>query len=105
LYIVYPNFAHPKGRAHGSERLVAELLPRETPDPTRVMVDEVAVGQDDSGSGTGRSGSGTGFSFRYFCFPPIAVVARSKVSVCGRSLDHDWTVGSNPTDGMDVCLL
>ena len=34
---------------------------------------------------------------------PIPVAARSKVYVCGRSPAE--TVGSNPTGGMDVCLL
>jgi hypothetical protein len=34
---------------------------------------------------------------------PIAVVVRSKASVCGRSLAG--IAGSNPTGGMDVCLL
>jgi hypothetical protein len=33
----------------------------------------------------------------------IAVAARSKASVCGRSLTG--IVGSNPSGGMDVCLL
>ena len=34
---------------------------------------------------------------------PVPVAARSKALVCGRSLAQ--TVGSNPTRGMDVCLL
>jgi hypothetical protein len=34
---------------------------------------------------------------------PIPVAARSKTWVCGRSLTG--IVGSNPTGGMDVCLL
>ena len=34
---------------------------------------------------------------------PIAVAARYKASVCGRSLAG--IVGSNSTGGMDVCLL
>jgi hypothetical protein len=34
---------------------------------------------------------------------PIAVAVRSKAWVCGRSLAG--IVGSNPTEGMDVCLL
>jgi len=34
---------------------------------------------------------------------PIPVVARSKTRVCGRSPAE--IVGSNPTGGMDVCLL
>ena len=32
-----------------------------------------------------------------------SVAARSKVSVCGRSPAE--TVGLNPKEGMDVCLL
>ena len=35
--------------------------------------------------------------------PPVPVPARSKVRVCGRSPAE--TVGSNPTVGVDVCLL
>jgi len=34
---------------------------------------------------------------------PVPVAARSKVKVCG--LSPAETVGSNPTGGMDVCLL
>ena len=34
---------------------------------------------------------------------PVPVAARSKAWVCGRSSAE--TVGSNPTGGMDVCLL
>jgi hypothetical protein len=34
---------------------------------------------------------------------PIPVAVRSKAWVCGRSLTR--IVGSNPTGGMDVCLL
>ena len=34
---------------------------------------------------------------------PVTVAARSKLSVCGRSTAEN--VGSNPTGGMDVCLL
>ena len=34
---------------------------------------------------------------------PVPVAARSKAWVCGRSPDE--IVGSNPTGGMDVCLL
>jgi hypothetical protein len=34
---------------------------------------------------------------------PVPVAARSKAWVCGRSLAA--IVGSNPTGGMDVCLL
>jgi len=34
---------------------------------------------------------------------PIPVAARSKAWVCGRSPAE--IVGSNPTGGMDVCLL
>ena len=33
----------------------------------------------------------------------VAVAARSKASVCGRSTFE--IVSSNPTQGMDVCLL
>jgi hypothetical protein len=33
----------------------------------------------------------------------VPVAARSKTGVYGHSLDE--IVGSNPTDGMDVCLL
>jgi hypothetical protein len=33
---------------------------------------------------------------------PIAVAARSKTWVCGRSLTG--IVGSNPTGGLDACL-
>jgi hypothetical protein len=35
--------------------------------------------------------------------PPIPVAARSKAWVCGRSFAG--IAGSNPTGGMDVCLL
>ena len=34
---------------------------------------------------------------------PIPMAARSKARVCGRSLPG--IAGSNPTGGMDVCLL
>ena len=34
---------------------------------------------------------------------PVSVAARSKVWVCGRSPAE--IVGSNPTGGVDVCLL
>ena len=34
---------------------------------------------------------------------PIPVAARSKAWVCGRSLSG--IVGSNPTGGMDVCVV
>ena len=34
---------------------------------------------------------------------PVPVTARSKASVCNRSLEE--IVGSNPTRDMDVCLL
>ena len=34
---------------------------------------------------------------------PAPVAARSKEQVCGRSFAE--IVGSNPTGGMDVCLL
>ena len=34
---------------------------------------------------------------------PVPVAARSKGKVCSRSLAE--IVGSNPTGGMDVCLL
>jgi hypothetical protein len=34
---------------------------------------------------------------------PVPVASRSKTYVCGRSPDE--IVGSNPTGGMDVCLL
>jgi hypothetical protein len=34
---------------------------------------------------------------------PIAVAARSKASVCGRTLAG--IVGSNPAGGVDVCVL
>jgi len=33
---------------------------------------------------------------------PIPVAGRSVVCVCGRSLV--WIAGSNPAEGMDVCL-
>ena len=36
-------------------------------------------------------------------FAPVPVAARSKAYVCGRSPAE--IVGSNPTGGMDVCLL
>ena len=35
--------------------------------------------------------------------PPIPVAAQSEAWVCGRSLAG--IAGSNPTGGMDVCLL
>jgi hypothetical protein len=42
--------------------------------------------------------------FATLCVPqPIPVAARSKAWVCGRSLTG--IVGSNPAEGMDVCLL
>ena len=59
----------------------------ETPDPPGVMADEAAVGQ----------------AFCSGIKPPIPAVVRSKAYVCGRSLAG--TVGSNPAEGMDVCLL
>ena len=34
---------------------------------------------------------------------PVPVAARSKAYVCGRSPAE--IVGSNPTGGMDICLL
>ena len=34
---------------------------------------------------------------------PVSVAARSKAYVCGRSPAE--IVGSNPTGGMDICLL
>ena len=34
---------------------------------------------------------------------PIPVAVRSKAGVCGRSLTR--IVGSNPTGGMDVCVV
>ena len=34
---------------------------------------------------------------------PVPVAARSKAQICGRSPAE--IVGSNPTGGMDVCLL
>ena len=34
---------------------------------------------------------------------PVPVAARSKAWVCGRTPAE--IVGSNPTEGMDVCLL
>ena len=45
---------------------------------------------------------------RLFCMfmcvmSPVPVAARSKALVCGRSPAE--IVGSNPTEGMDVCLL
>ena len=36
-------------------------------------------------------------------YSPVPVAARSKAWVCGRSPAE--IVGSNPTGGMDVCLL
>ena len=39
----------------------------------------------------------------YILVMPVPVAARSKASVYGRSPAE--TVGSNPTGGMDVCLL
>jgi hypothetical protein len=39
----------------------------------------------------------------YIIFLPVPVVARSKAEVCGRSPAE--IVGSNPTGGMDVCLM
>jgi hypothetical protein len=35
--------------------------------------------------------------------PPVPVAAWSEVSVCGRSLAG--IEGSNPAEGMDICLL
>jgi len=37
------------------------------------------------------------------CLTPIPVAARSKAQVCGRSPAE--IVGSNPTGGIDICLL
>ena len=39
----------------------------------------------------------------YHCVLPVPFAARSKTWVCGRSLNG--IVGSNPTGGMDVCLV
>jgi len=42
--------------------------------------------------------------FTYIVFyKPIPVAARSRVSVCGPSLGR--ILGSDPTRGMDVCLV
>ena len=38
-----------------------------------------------------------------YTYVPIPVAVRSKAWVCGRSLTR--IVGSNPTGGMNVCLL
>jgi hypothetical protein len=38
-----------------------------------------------------------------FRSPPIPVAVRSKAWVCGRSLTR--IMGSNPTGGMDVCVV
>ena len=43
------------------------------------------------------------FRFVFDQLVPIPVAARSKAWVCGRSPTE--IVGSNPTGGMDVCLL
>jgi hypothetical protein len=37
------------------------------------------------------------------CDWPIAVAARSKALICGRSVVGN--ASSNPTEGMDICLL
>jgi hypothetical protein len=42
-------------------------------------------------------------TFSFTLCQPIPVAARSKAWVCGRSLAG--IVGSNDTEGMDVCLL
>ena len=44
-----------------------------------------------------------GFIIITFGVGPVPVAARSKALVCGRSPAE--IVGSNPTGGMDVCLL
>ena len=41
--------------------------------------------------------------YHMFDAVPVPVAARSKALVCGRSPAE--IVGSNPTGGMDVCLL
>jgi hypothetical protein len=43
------------------------------------------------------------YSFISCMYVPVLVAVRSKALVCGRSLAE--IVGSNPTRGMDVCLL
>ena len=43
------------------------------------------------------------FYFVNYKYMLVPVAARSKASVCGRSIAE--IVGSNPTWGMDVCLL
>jgi hypothetical protein len=43
------------------------------------------------------------FAFFNECLLPVPVAARSKAWVCGRSSAE--IVGSNPTGGMDVCLV
>jgi len=43
------------------------------------------------------------FRSRYTYRSPVPVAARSKAWVCGRSPAE--VVGSNPTGGMDVCLV
>ena len=43
------------------------------------------------------------FKHVYQLAVPVPVAARSKAEVCGRSPSE--IVGSNPTGGMDVCLL
>ena len=45
----------------------------------------------------------TTFSYDILHRQPVPVAARSKAWVCGRSPSE--IVGSNPTGGMDVCLL
>ena len=47
--------------------------------------------------------SGVLFNVNIMTYLSVPVAARSKASVCGRSLAE--IVGSNPTGGMDVCLL
>jgi len=43
------------------------------------------------------------YSENIYIYMPVPVAARSKTQVCGRSPAE--IVGSNPTGGMDVCLL
>ena len=43
------------------------------------------------------------FIYLNYLTMPVPVAARSKAWVCGRSPAE--TVGSNPTGGMDICLL
>ena len=47
--------------------------------------------------------SGVLFNVNIMTYLSVPVAARSKASVCGRSLAE--IVGSNPPGGMDVCLL